>query len=488
MNARRPSTAFVLAAGSAVVALLAASGAVSAPPNDGVDQAQQITSVPAAIEGTTDDAKVSKGEPVPSCTGVEGVVWYTVEAPHRGALVARVKAGGELDGAIAVYRVVRSHRTELACARTNRTGRAVVAWYGYVQGSYLIAVARRAGSPAGPFRLTLEGAERPPRAPGEALPADGVRSTIDPILDSADAWSVQMERGTTYRINLTTPSGCLSLAIYRPQTFSFALAHSVKSYPCGGYAAFTPGPDGGGLYSLVVRAEGIASVKRSYRLQSAPNGLDDGAPGVKLENGQSVAGTLFGRGIDAVDLYYILVPRPNELTTIDLVQKPNVGFDLVVLSETGGRVACACGQRGRQVLRETLPPGRYFVAVRSRDKSGGKYRLHVLVRDITTTSISVDGSRFVEVEPATAVPFTVNVTSASHGGRVQIQLDSHDPLFGWQFSTIVNGSVDATGAFTTDWTPPWVGHWRARARFVGTPFSSFSDSGYVRVHVAEPLE
>jgi hypothetical protein len=315
-----------------------------------------------------------------------------------------------------------------------------------------------------------------------------VRSTIDPILDSSDAWSVSMERGTPYRINLTTPSDCLSLSIYRPRTYSFALTEPVEAYRCGGYVVFTPGIDGGGLYSLVVRARGTAPVKRSYRLQVAPSSADDGAPGIKLANGQSVSGTIFGRGIDIVDVYRLAVPRANELTTVDLRLKPNVGLDLVVLKESGGRVTCACDGPGSQMLRENLPPAWYYLLVRSRDKSGGKYRLQALVRDVTTTSIAVNGTSSVEVLPETSVQLTVQVTSASHGGPVQIEIDHRDLLFGWQFSSVVAASVDASGAFATDWTPPLVGHWRARARFAGTPFSSLSASGYVYVHVAEPLE
>ena len=491
LKARRPRTGVGIAAVASLVAVIAlglAAGAASAPPNDALGDAERIQSVPATIEGTTKGARLSKDEPVPSCTAVKGIVWYAVKATHRGPMVARVKADGDLDAAMVVHRVVRSQRFETACALTDRHGRAHVSWYAYADGSYLIGVARRATSVAGDFQLTVVTAEPPPHPPGQALPTEGVRSTVDPILDTSDAWSVNMERGTTYGINLTTPSGCLSLAIYRPHVNSFARAKPVQTYSCGGYTAFTPGIDGGGTYSLVVRAKGTTPVKRAYRLQSAPFGVDDGAPGIKLENGQSIAGNIFGRGTDVVDLYRIAVPRDNELTTIDLQEKPNVGLDLVVLTETGKQVACACSGRGHQVLREHLTPGRYFVAVRSREKSGGDYRLQVRIRDVTTTSISVGGEQSVEAAPGTSVPLTVEVTSASHGGIVQIEIDRSDPLIGWQFSEVRTGNVDSSGTLRVNWTPSWVGYWRARARFLGTPYSSFSGSGYVQVHVTEPLE
>jgi hypothetical protein len=400
-------------------------------------------------------------------------------------MVVRLRAGGELDAVVAVYRHLRSKTSGLACRASDRRGRATVSWYAHTIGSYYIAVGRRAGSVAGPFRLTVLAAESQPRPPGDALPANGTQSTVDPILDAADAWALPMESGRTYRINLTTPSGCLSLAIYRPRTYRFSLAKPVHYRECGGYTVFTPGPDGGGVYSLVVHADGHAPVRRSYRLQAAAAGPDDGAPGIKLDNGRSIAGTIFGCGIDNVDLYRFTVPRSNELTSIDLEQPPNVGLDLVLIRDTGERVACACGTRGRQVLREHLSPGHYIVAVRSHERSGGRYRLQLLIRDVTTTSLSVSGSRFVELAPGASVPFAVYVTSASHGGPVRLQID---PLSGWHFASILRASVTPTGAATIAWTPPYVGHWRARVRFTGTPFSSFSESGWVRVYVAEPLD
>ena len=310
---------------------------------------------------------------------------------------------------------------------------------------------------------------------------------MNPVLDNADAWSVQMARGTSYRINLATPSHCLDLDIYRPGTYAFRLAEPVRSSACGGYVVFTPGLDGGGLYSLVVRAEGATPAEYPYHLQSAAYELDDWAPGIELTSGEWAYGALDGRGVDLVDLYHFTVPRPHQLTRIDLEQKPSVGFDLVVLHEDGGRVACACDTQGRQVLRQSLAPGRYFVAVRSRHKAGGGYRLQVVTRDVTTTSISVNGQQFDEAPAAASVPLSVYVTSASHGGPHPGRDRRLDPLFGWQFSSVLKGNVNSGGTFVANWTPPWVGYWRARATH-RTEFSNFSESDYVRVHVVKPLE
>jgi hypothetical protein len=107
---------------------------------------------------------------------------------------------------------------------------------------------------------------------------------------------------------------------------------------------------------------------------------------------------------------------------------------------------------------------------------------------VTTTTVAAAGQQFAEASPATPIPLSVRVTSASHGGPVIITIDHYDPIYGWHFATTVAARVEPDGVLDTSWTPPSVGHWRARARFTGTLFSSFSQSDYVLIHVAEPLE
>jgi hypothetical protein len=458
-------------------------GAASATSGD-----VQAFPVGATLEGTTKGTTLADTDTLPSCATVKGVSWYAVTAPRRGAMVARLSAGEGNSAALFVQRKVRAHLVESACAATNADGRATVAWYGYEKRTYLIGVGRPKAAAATGFELSVLAAEPQERPPGKPLPAGGVvRETIDPILDATDAWSVTMQRGTTYGIHAVSGS-CVKLAIYRPNVSSFGTARPVESNGCGGFVAFTPGIDGGGTYSIVVHADGSKPVTRTYRLEAAAFGLDDGAPGLKLENGEIVQGSIAGRGVDVVDLYRISVPRENELATIELKQKPKVGLDLVLMTELGDQVACACTGTGRQVLREDLEPGSYFVAVRARGHSGGDYALLARIRDVTTTAITSGGAKSVEADWGRAVPLTVNVTSASHGGVVQIEIDRHDPLLGWQFLDVQKGALGSGGTYTLSWSPPSVGHWRARARFLGTPYSSFSSSGYVLVHVTEPLE
>jgi hypothetical protein len=85
------------------------------------------------------------------------------------------------------------------------------------------------------------------------------------------------------------------------------------------------------------------------------------------------------------------------------------------------------------------------------------------------------------------VTFTVHVEQAHDGGPLTLEIQRFDPLTRWQFSSLYRQQIGAAGSFTTAWTPPSVGRWRAHARFFGTRFSSFSKSTWVNLRVAEPL-
>jgi hypothetical protein len=454
------------------------------------DWATPVGALPAKVDGSTKSAHVRKEAPVPSCSSGQGVVWYAATAPGRGPMLATVDAGGDSDAALVVYRIVRSKTKELLCVPTDRAGRASVPWYGNPGQSYLIGVARRAGSPAGPFRLSVAFREPLPHPPGTALPAAGTSDAVTPVLDAADAWAVPMQRGTSYKINLASPRACVGLDVYRPGSYRFDEAsHAERGrLSCGGYLLFTPGVDGGGTYSLVVKAAGAKPAPQPYRLMVAQAGADDTAPGVALTSGQAVAGSLDSRALDVSDLYSFTVPRNGSLTTIDFRPGPKLRYDLLVLDETGGRVTGVRRAYGKQSLEEKIPSGRYFLSLRALHQSGGPYRLSVLTREVTSTTIAVNGARFVETSPGASVSLQVYVAAASHGGVVELEIDRFDPIFGWQFSTMHTGAVDLGGRFTTSWTPPWAGHWRAIARFPGNVYSTPSKSDYARVHVAAPLE
>jgi hypothetical protein len=472
--------------GAALLAGAVPVGAHAAPPNDALADAAAIGALPVEVQGSTKGARLEATEPSASCSRMHGSVWYRLRARRRQAIVLRLKNGGALDSAIAVYRQGRTRLTPVTCRRSDGKGRAVLAFRVTKGSDYLIALGDRPGSAPGSFSLRIAGSERQTRPPGSPLPVGGVRDTVDAVLDHSDAWTVHMTPGQMYRLNLTSLGGCVSLSIHRANVYSFA-REPLAQLDCGGYTTFTPGPDGGGPYSLVVGSERRRPGRQLYRLLFAPATADDGAPGIALTNGDVIDQTLFGRGIDVVDLYRFAVPRAGELTTVDLDVRPNVGFDLALLRESGGRVVCACAARGTQRLREHLVPGHYFVVVRSRAKSGGRYRLHVLVRDVTTTDLLVSGARFAEAVPGTAVTFDVHVSQPGPGGPVGLNISRRDPLAGWQFFTALRARVGPTGLAQIPWTPPTVGLWSAVVRFLGTPFSSFSESRSVRLHVTEPL-
>jgi len=483
------------ACGIAAIALLllAAAGAAGSSPNAAVPSNVQALGRVASVRvsGVADAKGLERNVPVPSCATVEGVQWYRVTAPHRGPMVAQLVADKDLDAALAAYHIVGSRARSLLCKTTSWSGRTWLAWYAHADRSYLIGVARRSGSSAGDYELTVRSAERPPRPPGALLPAGGVWSTINPVLDRSDAYAVSLTRGTTYRLSLTSPSrtSCIGFRIYRAGT-SFVAGEPAFERECGGYALFTPGIDGGGLYSILVSMSAGDPVTHGYRLQIAPAGADDTAPGIKLDNGQVVSAAVRPRSIDTVDLYRFAVPHPSQQTRIEFRHKPNSAIRLLVTDEMGKRIASLKDSTGDEVQRLHLPIGVYYAAVEASTsgRKAGSYRLQVRVRDVTSTSISSNGGRHVESPPDTPVPLTVQVTSASHGGNLVVEFDHFDPLVGWHFAAAVATKVDPTGDFTTAWTPPSVGEWRARARFEGNAYSSTSHSHYVRIHIVEPLE
>src|SRR4051812_32623273 len=95
----RPAATVAVVATALVVAQAARAG----PPNDAFDQPQRLPMVPVSIEGTLAGAHLDEAEPAPWTTAVKSVVWYSVRAPRRGPMVARLHAGGTLDAAIAVF-------------------------------------------------------------------------------------------------------------------------------------------------------------------------------------------------------------------------------------------------------------------------------------------------------------------------------------------------------------------------------------------------
>lgn len=460
------------------VALTLPGAAHAAPPNDDRANATQLASLPTQVRGTTVGATVAAKDPK-ICAPLDASVWYRLDNAPAGDIVLQLKAAGKLDAAIGVFRSVRSELRTVDCARTNDKGLADVSFSAGKGDSFLLLVGQRRDSTPGDFQLVASTAEPPARAPGDRLAVNGAHGTLNALGDRDDAWWVEMKAAQTYRINLVAFHNlCLTVTVFRSAGHSFG--NEVASISCGGYRLFTPGLDGGGRYSLVVHADGNAEPGRlqGYRLQVAPAGPDDMGPGLPLHNDGSVSGSVSAVGIDVQDLYRFDVVNRGDLT-LSLDDRPSAQFDLVVLNEGGGRIACACGQTGPAHVRQQFGPGHYYALVRAGQHSHGAYRLSLLIRDITTTSISIS--------PALAtlgrtVAVSAHVLTA--GGPVNIEVDRFDPLQGWIFAKLFRVTASSSGSAGVAWRPPTLGRWRARASFLGTRTASPSQSGYALLTVA----
>ncbi len=470
-----------VAIGLAVVGLLAlpTSAIGAGPPNDNRANATPID-VPSTVSGSTTGATTEPTDPRGYCGNTDGNLWYRLSGAEPGRLVFRFDAGGDLDGFVAVFKVVRSQLIGQACMGTDAQGRAALSFVAERGTTYLIEVARLPASADGPFRFRLFRPEPSSRPPGTPLPPRGVRSSVDALSDFDDAWSLRMQPGVEYRMNLVPARGrCVTLSVYKPRTRSFTGSQPIHVLRCGGYFAYTPGPRGGGRYALLVTANGTRPRPQRYHLQAALAGPDDRAPGMPIQNLQTRRGSLSANRIDVVDLYRFRVPDESDVT---LTLRGPESFGLVLLSETGRRKGSTSGAGP---FTNRLLPGRYFVAVRAGNFARGSYRLSLLERRLTTTTVTVDGQRVATVPPGRSVSIGVSV-EFSPAGAVRLQIDRFDPLTGWQFHKLFRLRLGASGKTGIVWRPPAVGRWRMRALFRGTRTASPSRGRAATVVVAEP--
>jgi hypothetical protein len=239
--------------------------------------------------------------------------------------------------------------------------------------------------------------------------------------------------------------------------------------------SFTPGRDGGGRYSFEVEASPTAG-RQTYRLRVAAAGADDVGVGIGL--GSTARGALAPSGIDVVDIYHFDVERLSE-ARLQLAQPAGRSFSLLLLDDSGRRIASETG-----TLRRRLERGRYIVAIGGAvGTRGGRYRLSLLLRDVTSTSVLISGRSSAEVSPGATVTLSCVVSPPTSGGRVELQIDRFDPLSGWHFHRVVRFAAGAS----ISWRPPAAGRWRVRARFLGTRSSAPSRSGYAHLLVATPI-
>ena len=320
-----------------------------------------------------------------------------------------------------------------------------------------------------PLRLGVR--EKAPVPPGPPLPAGGVADRVDPLYDQADAWSVKMEAGVTYRINLSPRKGCASIGVYLPGISTFSASRRAAYRDCGGYFTFTPGPDGRGTYSLLVAAQPGTQAIVSYHLQAAPAEPDDQGPGILLGSDARVSGSLFASGIDVVDLYRFDVGK---LSSVQVELTSSAGLSVALTGIDGAAIAQA---EAGSVLSKTLTHGTYLLAVTAPHRVGGKYTLALLVRLVTKTTLTVDGKPKVAVPVGRSVVLQTDTSPVPSGGSVRLVLEYQDPLAGWVFRrswTVAPGS-------SVTFAPPAVGAWRVRASFFGTRGASPSRSQLVTV-------
>jgi hypothetical protein len=450
-----------------LVLLALPTGAAGAGPgNDSRANASPLGEPPVTASGTTVGATEEARDPVPFCGAVRATVWYRLSGVSSGRLVLRLTAFGDLDAVVSAYRVVRSQLVPAGCDATDARGRGAFSFNVASGQTYLIMVGRQVNSEDGTFRFTLVRPEPSSRPPGTPLPRRGVRSSVDALSDFDDAWSLRMRPGVAYRMNLVPLRGrCVTLSFYRPGTSSFAGAQPIKRLSCGGYATFTPGPRGGGRYTLLVTANGTRPGPQRYHLQAGLEGPDDMAPGMPIANLQTRRGSLSGNGIDVVDLYRFRVEKRSDVT---LTLGGPSSFGLTLLAETGRRLGSSGGSGP---LTDRLSPGRYYVAVRAGEFARGRYRLSLLERDLTATTVLVDGERVARVGPGRSVSIGVSV-AFSPGGTVRLQIDRFDPLTGWHFHKLYFLRLGGSGRTGIAWRPPAIGRWRVRAYFSGTRTAS----------------
>jgi hypothetical protein len=434
------------------------------PDNDERAEAQRIRRLPATTRGTTLGATPDDYR---GCGMSGSGVWYRFEGPSTGRVLIQLSTG-QRNGVVAAFRLDRGDVEEIGCAPTDRRGNLVAGFTTRRGGHYLLLVGDRVGSSPGDFVLSLRPGEAPERRPGRALSRGRAHGSVHGLTDVNDIWSVRLRRGETYRIAFSSsPCARLSLRSSRKTLVRFA---------CRGYTTFTPGPNGGGRYAVEVEA--TAAQRQSYRLHVVAAAADDLGVGVELTAGSSQRGRLSPSGVDVVDVYHFDVSRLSEVR-LGLARGPGRSFSLVLLTDTGKRLVT-----GDDAVRRRLDRGRYVVAVQApAGTSGGRYRLALRLRDVTSTTVLVSGTHSAEVAPGSAVSISCLVSPAASGGQVELQIDRFDTLTGWQFYRVIRVAVGAT----VSWRPPAAGRWRIRARFLGTSGSSPSRSGYAHLVVAKPI-
>lgn len=475
---------------SGLLALVVAGGlwatvAIAAPPPNDDRANPQTIELGSRTSGTTAESTREETDPGSSCGSAGGVVWYQFDATRDGRVIAAFQAEGDLDAIVDVYLRERSQLTPVNCDASDRRGAAAVDFEVERGESYLIGVSQLTNSEPGEFSLELGLAGPEASPPGRSLPSRGGSGSVQRVFQPSDAWSKRLREGTTYRVNLSSLGGaCMSLRVFAPDANDFDSDDPVAVGRCG-YALFTPGPGEGGRYSFLVQpSSGSRGVQR-YHIQAATASRDDTTPGGFVRNHARVRGRLNATGVDVVDLYRFDVTKTSR-TELSLDSVGGDDMDLQLLTESGRRIACACEEESDEEIALRTRRGRYYVVVLAGNgRTKGSYVLTRASKLLTSTRLTVNGSRSSTVSPGRSVRLTAAV-SPSTSGPVEIVVERFDPIEGWQFQRSFRTRASG-GRANASYRPPSEGSYRARAVFKGTRDAARSTSGLARFKVQSPL-
>jgi hypothetical protein len=441
------------------------------PPNDARAAAVRLPAVPSTVFGTTAGATADDADPeVCADADAPPTVWYVVPATSSDRrLVVTIDVGGSRDASVAVFARVRSQLADVSCDASDRSGQANVPFEQRARTAYYVAVAPQGDSAPGPFRLRLRPIAPAATPPGARLPAAGTWAVLDPLFRPDTAWHIRLEEGRAYRLAAwSTSNECPRIELFRPPVRTFAAP--IATIPCRGYTVVTPRAGSTGRWVVRVSTRLHAAPRFQYRLQVAPALGDDTAPGLPLGNHEVVKGSLSGQGVDRVDLYWFSLRNASELGA-QVALPVSAQADLILLSERGSKLRCACESSGPQSLRQILEPGNYFLAVRARGANAFAYSLSRAAREITTTTVTANGTDGAVALPRIPVALTATVTPAPAGGAVAMTIERLDPLAGWLFVRRLDVPVRA-GRASVSFLPPAQSRYRVAASFLGTFDSS----------------
>jgi hypothetical protein len=441
--------------------------ALARPGNDDRASATQISSLPSTLTGTTVGATLEEQDP--GCVTGEPSVWYRVASTQGGRLVASLEAERGIETAVCAMQKVRSHLRVVGADSTEGRGNASLAFKTDPGATYFVAVSRPTRK-SGRFSLTLQRPDDPPVLPGESLKTGTGRGHLHPFANPEDAWAVKMNKGTTYRLTLVTePEQCVSMTVYSLRARSFKSGPVAAEFECAETEFFAPGPDGGGVYPVLLATQ---DEETTYQLYVTPVQPDDSGPGVALESGARVVGWV--SAADPLDLYRFDVSGTSSVE-VRLASRRYV--DVVLKNEYGRAIRTP---EPNATTTYVLDTGTYYLAVTPSDDAS-RYTLGLMVRFVTTTSLTVDGTSSVTIRPGESVFLQTTTVPYPGPGETEVQADFFDVATGkWVFRQVWEVAPGSAITFT----PDAVGRWRVRATFFANDVASMSRTRYCSITVS----